>query len=80
MEAPRVVRPTLSAKEYAERRYIHKTINAGVHYMQSKLGGFGFDAQTEQYGDVWRVTITVQWKPLPPVPVIVPSTDVDGLL
>lgn len=80
MEAPQVIPATISAKEYAERRYIQKAINATVHYAQSKLGGFGFDAQTEQYGDVWRVVLTVQWKALPPAPRIIPSMEIDGKL
>ena len=80
METPRVVRPTISAKEWNERRYITKVVNATIHYAQSKLAGFPFDAESEQCGDVWRVVLTIQWTPQPPPPKIIPSTDTDGRL
>jgi hypothetical protein len=78
MEAPQTVRPTISAKEYSERRYILKAINAGIHYMQAKLAGFGFDAEVESYADITRVTLTVQWKPQPLLPVIVDIPKPEG--
>jgi hypothetical protein len=84
METPRVVRPTISAKEWNERRYITKVVNATIHYAQSKLAGFPFDAQTERYGDVWRVVLTIKWTPQPPAPKIIPTFEdvgcVDGRL
>lgn len=78
MEVPRTVPPTISAKEFAERRYIAKAVNAGVNYMRSKLSGFPFDAQVARYGDITRIVITVQWIPQPVAPEIVPSAYVEG--
>lgn len=80
MEAPQTVRPTISAKEWNERRYITKVINATIHYAQSKLAGFPFDAQSERSGNVYRVVLTVQWVPQAPAPKIIPSTEIDGRL
>jgi len=80
MEAPQTVQPTISAKEWNERRYMAKVINATIHYAQSKLAGFPLDAQTERRGDVYRVVLTVQLVPQAPAPKTIPSTDVDGRL
>jgi len=70
----------MDAKEFAERRYINKTLNATINYAKSKLGGFPIDVQFERHDDIWRVTITVQWVSQPLPLKIMPSTDVDGLL
>jgi hypothetical protein len=70
----------MSAKEFAERRMIVKAINGMISWARSALTGFDFDAQTEQYGDVWRITITVGWKPLPLPVEIVPTAEINGRL
>jgi hypothetical protein len=57
-------------KELCERRHIIKYLNAMIRYGQAKLNGFYFTAETQQYGDIYRVTVTVQWKPLPLTPEI----------
>jgi hypothetical protein len=46
--------------------------------MRSALQGFDFDAQVEQFGDVWRVVVTVGWKPLPLTPEIVDIPKPEG--
>jgi len=71
--SPRTVRPTISAKESNERRYIQKVVNATIHYAQSKLGGYPFDAQCEHCGNVWKVVLTIEYVPQPPPPKIIPK-------
>ena len=73
-----LVRPKISMKELCERRLIVKYINAMIRYGQAKLNGFDFSAETQQYGDVYKVVVTVQWKPLPLLPEIVDIPKPEG--
>lgn len=71
MTVQEIARPTITAKELAEKRYLVKMINGMIRYGQAKLAGFDYDAQIEQYGNVWRVVVTVGYRPLPLYPQVV---------
>jgi hypothetical protein len=73
-------RVKVNAKELAEKRLIVKSILGGIAWMRAALQGFDFDAQTEQFGNVWRIVITVGWKPLPLPVEVVPCSEIDGRL
>jgi hypothetical protein len=74
----------MSAKEFGERRYVQKVLQATANYCRSKLGGYPVDIQCEGYPPnrptVWRMVLTVQYVEQPPPMKIVPSFDVDGRL
>ena len=71
MTVQEMTRPTITAKELAEKRYLVKMLKGMIRYGEAKLAGFDFDAQTQQYGNVWRVVITVGYRPLPIYPQVV---------
>lgn len=71
MTAQEVTRPTISTKELYEKRYLDKMLRAAIRYAEAKLRGFNFDAQIDQYGNVWRAVITVGYQPLPIYPQLV---------
>jgi hypothetical protein len=72
---PQNVRREMSAKEFADRRYADKAINAMINYGKSKLAGYPFDAWVERCGDVWRIVITVEYVPQPPPLKIIPNKE-----
>jgi hypothetical protein len=74
----------MTAKEFAERRYVTRTIFAVINYARSKLAGYPTDFQVEGFPadrpTVWKVVLTVEYKPQGPPLEITPSLDVDGRL
>jgi hypothetical protein len=80
MEAPQTVRGTITAKELVMRRRLVRLINGVVRYAQAKIAPYRFDAQVEQHGNVYRITMTVEYRDLPPEPeVIIGDAVKDGL-
>jgi hypothetical protein len=71
MMVQEIIRPTISTKELTEKRYLDKMLRASIRYAEAKLRGFDFDAQIEQYGNVWRAVLTVGYRPLPVYPQVV---------
>jgi hypothetical protein len=77
---PQIVRRTITARELVARRRLIRLINGVVRYAQAKIAPYGFDAQVEQYGNVYRITMTVEYRDLPPEPeVIIGDAVKDGL-
>ncbi len=76
----KAVRRVMDAKEFADRRYAMKAINAMINYGRSKLAGYPFDARIEHDGKVWRISITVEYVPQEPPIQIIPSKEIDGAL
>jgi len=70
----------MDAKEYADRKYAVRAINAMVNYGRSKLAGYPFDAQIEYQSNVWKISITVEYVPQPPPIKIIPNNEMDGAL
>ena len=73
-------RPKISVKELVERRYITKMLLGMMAWGRAKLTGFPFDAQIEQSGDVYRVTVTVKHIPLPIIPEVIHEPKPEGSL
>lgn len=73
-------RPKISLKELSERKYILKALKGGENWLRSKLAGFPIDVQEEQSGDVYRVTVTVKWIPLPLIPEVIQEPKPEGSL
>lgn len=74
------VRRVIDAKEFSDRRYAVKAINAMINYGRSKLAGYPFDARIEHDGKVWKISITVTYVPQEPPIQIVPNKEIDGAL
>jgi len=77
---PEVARRVMDAKEFADRRYAVKAINAMVNYGRAKLAGYPFEARIEHDGKVWRISITVEYVPQEPPIQIIPNKEIDGAL
>ena len=70
----------MNAKEFADRRYAAKAINAMVNYGRAKLAGYPFDAEIHYQSNVWKISITVEYVPQPPPIRIIPNNEIDGAL
>jgi hypothetical protein len=80
MEAPQTVRGTITTKELVMRRRLIRLINGVVRYAQAKIAPYEFEAQVEQSADVYRITMTIHYRDLPPEPeVIIGDAVKDGL-
>lgn len=73
-------RRVMDAKEFADRRYAMKAINAMVNYGRSKLSGYPFHAQIEHDGKIWKISITVEYVRQEPPIQIIPNKEIDGAL
>jgi len=76
----RLGKEILTEQESADRRYAMKAINAMVNYGRSKLAGYPFDARIEHDGQVWKISITVEYVPQEPPIQIVPNKEMDEAL
>ena len=75
-----IVRGTITAKELVMRRRLIRLINGVVRYAQAKIAPYEFEAQVQQYGDLYRITMTVHYRDLPPEPeVIIGDAVKDGV-
>ena len=79
MTVPETVEGTISAKELAERKWIVKCLHGAASWLRSKCVGWNVYCEVIEDGDVYKATMTVEWKPLPPPRKVVPSTQ-EGLL
>jgi hypothetical protein len=71
MEAPPTVRGTISVRELVMRRRLVRLINGIVRYGQAKIAPYEFEAQVEQSGDLYRITMTIRYRDLPPEPEVI---------
>jgi len=78
MEAPQIDRGTITTKELVTRRRLIRLINGIVRYGQAKIAPYEFEAQVEQSGDVYRITMTVHYRELPPEPEVIIGDLVKG--
>jgi len=76
---PQTVDQTISAKELAERKWIVKCLHGSANWLRSKCVGWNVQCEVVEEGDIYRATMTVEWRPLPPPKKVIPSTQ-EGLL
>ena len=64
-------RKQISLKELCERKEVLKMLKASGNYAAAKLAPWNVSVEMNQYADVYRLVVTVVYKPLPPLPELI---------